>query len=338
MAPALEQATPVDLTAVLYGGTCTRCGSAHHLGCTEQALAAARSLVADLEQHQRLDYASPHANPAFHCDMLFTKGPGRMLGVLVGHKAASGEAVVLKAFSGQIGDTWYIPGWVGPVCTLTSSTQVYQQTRRVTEQVSARISSLQLVRAAAGGGVNPHGRRRTQQQQQQRKQRGLQHPTPNTASNAAMLIWVDSQLQLLKDRRKGISHQLLQQIQASYATQDVLGRPLDLLDVYLSYHTLVNPTVKLTRAGAFIGFPAGTGDCCAPKLLHAAALAGVQPTGLLEFWYGSAPGTATPAKAGRQIPAGGLSPDSSRQHAAVYGMCEKCEAILGTMLCSCLFQ
>lgn len=333
MAPALERADPAKLSSIRYGGTCTRCGANHHLGCTEQALAAARNLLADLEQHQRLDFASPDANPAFHRDMLFTKGPGRMLGVLVGYAAASGEAVVLKAFSGQIGDTWYIPGWVGPVCTLTSSTRVYQQTRKVTEQVSARISSLQLVRAAATGRAQPHSGRPTQQQKQ--KHRGPRTPMDSTASDAAMVCWVDSQLQLLKDRRKGISHHLLQQIQASYATQDVLGRPLDLLAVYLSYHTLVNPAVKLTRAGAFTGFPAGTGDCCAPKLLHAAALAGVTPTGLLEFWYGSAPGTATPAKAGRQIPAGGLSPDSSRQHAAVYSMCEKCEAILGTMLCSC---
>ena len=32
-------------------------------------------------------------------------------------------------------------------------------------------------------------------------------------------------------------------------------------------------------------FPAGTGDCAAIKLLHAAASAGLQPYSMVEFWY-----------------------------------------------------
>lgn len=39
-----------------------------------------------------------------------------------------------------------------------------------------------------------------------------------------------------------------------------------------------------SRSGQFKGFPAGTGDCCAPKLLHAAAVQGLKPLSLLEFW------------------------------------------------------
>jgi hypothetical protein len=51
---------------------------------------------------------------------------------------------------------------------------------------------------------------------------------------------------------------------------------------------------------------------------------------MVEFWYGAPPGTATPAKAGR---AAALAGEASRQHGRVYGACDKCRAILGTMLC-----
>ncbi|KAG1664651.1 hypothetical protein FOA52_011788 [Chlamydomonas sp. UWO 241] len=77
----------------------------------------------------------------------------------------------------------------------------------------------------------------------------------------------------------------------------------------------------------FVGFPAGTGDCCAPKLLHAACSARLVPHSLLEFWYGSPPNTAT-----RQGRAPGSA--STRAHLAAYPACAKCETILGAMLCA----
>jgi tRNA pseudouridine32 synthase/23S rRNA pseudouridine746 synthase len=93
--------------------------------------------------------------------------------------------------------------------------------------------------------------------------------------------------------------------------------------------------VPVTQAGqGFVGMPAGVGDCCAPKLLHAAYQQGLQPVSMCEVWFGSGPGTATKAKQGRPIVGVGLDPSSSRQHCRLYGPCEKCCAILGTMLCS----
>jgi hypothetical protein len=86
-----------------------------------------------------------------------------------------------------------------------------------------------------------------------------------------------------------------------------------------------------------VGMPAGAGDCCAPKLLHAAAQRGLRPLSLCEVWFGSVPGTATPAKQGRQaVVAGPHTPaalGASRQHCRLYGPCDKCVALLGTMLC-----
>ena len=82
-------------------------------------------------------------------------------------------------------------------------------------------------------------------------------------------------------------------------------------------------------------FPTGTGDCCAPKLLHAAAqLARHDPRAawrvqsLLEFWYGSPPNTAT-----RQGRAQGSVSHLTRKHLTAYGSCDKCGSVLGTLLC-----
>jgi hypothetical protein len=62
--------------------------------------------------------------------------------------------------------------------------------------------------------------------------------------------------------------------------------------------------------------PAGTGDCCAPKLLHHAARHGLRPQGLAEIYYGRPNSSAT------------------RQHGQFYAACkEKCRPILGFMLC-----
>jgi hypothetical protein len=125
---------------------------------------------------------------------------------------------------------------------------------------------------------------------------------------------------------------------------------------------------------AFPAFPAGSGDCCAPKLLREAAQRGVRPTGLAEFWYGSPPNTATPQgradarrhPSGRSRSGGGGSGSSrgsegedgsgdeagsggrgkggrrreaaaglTRRHLTLYGPCERCERLVGSLLCGC---
>ncbi|MCI5133246.1 MAG: hypothetical protein D3904_17460, partial [Candidatus Electrothrix sp. EH2] len=64
------------------------------------------------------------------------------------------------------------------------------------------------------------------------------------------------------------------------------------------------------------GIPTGTGDCCAPKLLQYAALHGLKPLGLAEFYLGRENASGT------------------RQHGCFYPSCQiKCYPILGFMLC-----
>lgn len=76
---------------------------------------------------------------------------------------------------------------------------------------------------------------------------------------------------------------------------------------------------ELAMQQAFLGgkaMPTGTGDCCAPKLLGAAARLGLWPLGLSEFYWG------------RENRSG------NRRHGAFSPPCrEKCAPILGFLLC-----
>jgi hypothetical protein len=64
------------------------------------------------------------------------------------------------------------------------------------------------------------------------------------------------------------------------------------------------------------GIPAGTGDCCAPKLLGYAARHSLIPLGVAEFYFGRENRSGT------------------RRHGGVYASCaHKCGRILGHMLC-----
>lgn len=100
--------------------------------------------------------------------------------------------------------------------------------------------------------------------------------------------------------RKTRSQQLMREIHALYRLVNFRGE--------------VVPLVK-----AFCGNgapPSGTGDCCGPKLLHHAAVNGLRPEGMAEFYWGRSNASAT------------------RIHARFYPSCvAKCGQILGFQLC-----
>lgn len=103
-------AAPISGQHPSYGGACTVCGASHFLNCSEASLSALQHVLAMISEHQRLDYeSSGPADPRFAIDYLFTKGPGRMLGVLLAVDQ-QGQQHTLKAFSGQITKCWHIPG------------------------------------------------------------------------------------------------------------------------------------------------------------------------------------------------------------------------------------
>jgi tRNA pseudouridine32 synthase/23S rRNA pseudouridine746 synthase len=95
--------------------------------------------------------------------------------------------------------------------------------------------------------------------------------------------WAQSQHAQLLGERKALSHALMARVQGSYVTRDVFGRELRLLHVY---NQRLPPDNVFAAPSSPITFPAGTGDCCLPKLLHAAAQKGLTPVSAVEFWYG----------------------------------------------------
>ena len=75
-------------------------------------------------------------------------------------------------------------------------------------------------------------------------------------------------------------------------------------------------TRLLTEVFQGASMPTGTGECCAPKLLHHAAAHGLTPLGLAEFYVGRE------------------NRSSTRRHGQLFAPCaEKCRPILGFMLC-----
>ena len=103
----------------------------------------------------------------------------------------------------------------------------------------------------------------------------------------------------LASERKKLSQKLMDEIFDLYKLNNFCGERKSLKEAFAEDR----------------GIPTGTGECCAPKLLNAAALKGLKPLGLVEFYYG------------RENRSG------SRQHGEFYDPCkEKCGPILGFLL------
>lgn len=100
--------------------------------------------------------------------------------------------------------------------------------------------------------------------------------------------------------RRALSRQLMREIHDLYRLKNFRGEELPL-------------TAAVCSDGAP---PAGTGDCCGPKLLHHAAEYGLRPEALAEFYWGRSTGLA------------------SKRHGGFYTACmAKCQKIMGFQLC-----
>ncbi len=104
----------------------------------------------------------------------------------------------------------------------------------------------------------------------------------------------------LQAARTQLSRQLMQQIHGLYTLNNFNGQSATLDKVL----------------GTTANKPTGIGDCCGPKLLNRAALLGLVPVSLAEFYFGRE----------------NLS--NSRKHRHFYPPCaDKCTPLLGYLLC-----
>ena len=106
----------------------------------------------------------------------------------------------------------------------------------------------------------------------------------------------DGRMRTLKQQRKELSRELQTQMHAAYTLVNFLGKSRSIQ--------------QLMPANSI---PTGTGDCCAPKLLHCAALHNLKPLAMAEFWWGP--------------------PSGDKVQGEFYGACaDRCQPLMGFLL------
>lgn len=258
---------------------------------------------------------------------------GKMYGVLIVRR---GEGLFfLAAYSGQLNGSYDHPWFVPPVVDYLSPDSYFQQEQRAIMEMGNRMNELRdgeerrewqrqvmLLRGEREAAVNEakhiysEGKVRRKQlrptataemkatlihESQQQKadiQRAKQLHKEEIADLEERLATHNATIHALYEERK----------ERSEALQQWLFRQFNFLDAHGERQNLTS-----LFQGRFI--PSGAGECCAPKLLQAAYLLGLQPLAMAEFWWGSS------------------SPTHYRAPGAFFPACRsKCHPILGHML------
>ncbi|MBI4783975.1 MAG: RluA family pseudouridine synthase [Oscillatoriophycideae cyanobacterium NC_groundwater_1537_Pr4_S-0.65um_50_18] len=310
-----------------YEGDCPRSGDRLRLPRTALAEAIAHKLIQNLAQ-DGFQHASQQAQ---------ILPEGKMYGVLL-VALPSGEQRVLKAFSGLLkGQS--LEGWVPPLpgreqvaleeaIALSNLAAIKQemialqnlperqQYEALSQEFAARLVDLNLHQ-------QPQKQARHEQRQQiyatltgaaqrealeqldaQSRWQGIERRRLKQAREVALrslrtqVEEADNQIRLLKQRRKALSRQLQEQLYAAYRL-----------------HNFAGDSVSLQQLMAIALLPTGTGDCCAPKLLHYAATQGFRPLAMAEIWWGQS------------------SANGDKISGEFYGACaERCQPLMGFLL------
>jgi tRNA pseudouridine32 synthase/23S rRNA pseudouridine746 synthase len=309
----------------LYSGECPETGAQVSLPRTPMAEAIAHALMHQLEQTPSLT------------------SEGKMFGVLI-VRAPDGTVGVLKAFSGILNGQNVVPGWVPPIPGREEVIVEEDRTVRRLDEIQDQLIRLvalperqehenhQQQYAQQWDAMSDRHRQRKRDRQRKRQQLqsqlekqllssteyehainklddesrldGIEKRTFKRERDAKLaplrhtINMGDRQIRELKQERKRLSRSLQAQMHEVYRLTNFRG----------SSSTLAS----LGLGGAL---PTGTGDCCAPKLLHYAATHHLYPVAMAEFWWGEPP------------------PSGDKVHRQFYGACpERCQPIMGFLL------
>ncbi|MEC4818794.1 MAG: pseudouridine synthase [Scytonema sp. PMC 1069.18] len=263
---------------------------------------------------------------------------GKMYGVLL-VELPSGEQRILKAFSGLLFSRSTVEGWVPPIPGRDQVAFFESRTLADLEVIKQELITLQqLPEREYYKTLSQEFERRLQEmsdrhqeckQQRQKKRQELCTTLTDEALTVALeklneesrregmerrklkrqrdevlqplkqvIEAADIRMRELKQKRKELSRQLQAQMHAAYTLTNFLGTSLSLQN--------------LMPRGSI---PTGTGDCCAPKLLHYAATHGLKPLAMAEFWWGAS------------------SSDGDKVQGEFYGACaERCQPLMGFLL------
>ena len=268
---------------------------------------------------------------------------GKMFGVLL-VESSDGQQWVLKAFSGLLNGQPVVPGWVPPIPGREQIVMEETQTLAQLDVIKLRLIEHQQIperreyerlvqqfeqqwRALS----DRHRQRkhlRRQQRQHLHTQVINQERTEENLSSAIAVLDdesrldgierrnfkrrrdtvltplrqtlddCDRQMRQLKDQRRHLSQTLQAQMHAVYRLTNFRGVSSDL------------PSLMPDGTP-----PTGTGDCCAPKLLHYAATHRLKPLAMAEFWWGAS------------------SQRGDKLQGNFYGACaERCQPLMGFLL------
>jgi tRNA pseudouridine32 synthase / 23S rRNA pseudouridine746 synthase len=305
----------------LYRGRCPQTGGWQELPRTSLAEAVAKALMQQMASTG------------------FTTGEGKMFGVLLVQDGL-GQMGILKAFSGLLAGQAEVPGWVPPLLgrdrTTLEELRTLERLRSIQRElaqlkqmpVEKQIVDLQQAYAADMAQLYEAQQQRKQVRQQQRAHIQSGGAAPEATQEALRILdeasrqdkaerkqrhqqWqarlaplqhslqaTESRRQRLRQQRRHLSQHLQHLMHESTTLSSFAGEGRSLLDIFPGGRP-----------------PTGTGECCAPKLLHYAATHKLKPLALAEFWWGPSPG------------AGG------KQAGEFYGACEeRCQPILGYLL------
>jgi tRNA pseudouridine32 synthase / 23S rRNA pseudouridine746 synthase len=260
---------------------------------------------------------------------------GKMYGVLLAIDQ-HGQQQVLKAFSGLLDGRTDLPGWVPPipgrqqvaaaeVRTLEQLTVIKQDIGQLQQlparkEYATRLAEYTAHRQELQAELKLQKQARQLQRQEltaslasdelavalanlttASQQDGLRQRRFKKQWDAVLKPWqvsidqADRQMQDLKRQRQALSQQLQTQMHQAAALTNFAGESVAL--------------AQLRPAG----LPTGSGECCAPKLLHYAATHHLQPIAMAEFWWGPAVGDKQPGQ--------------------FYGACaDRCQPLMGFML------
>jgi tRNA pseudouridine32 synthase / 23S rRNA pseudouridine746 synthase len=309
-----------------YTGYCPNSGELLKLPRTQGVEEIARNLMVELAQDRRFDRE------------------GKMYGVLL-VETTTGELYSLKAFSGLLNGEAVVSGWVPPLpgrdrvaiseaATLEELAAMKQELidlDRTIEREQYQILAAQFADQLEKLAIEHRQHKAWRQQQRilaesnlggvalttaldqlaaQSRQDGCERRQLKQQRDQVLqplqeiLDQNDDRIRTLKQQRKIRSRQLQAQMHDAYRLMNFLG------------------TSSSLRALMPAGMPTGTGDCCAPKLLHYAASHQLNPIAMAEFWWGVV-----------SAPLNHQGNKEKKVQGEFYGACaERCQPLMGFML------
>ena len=234
---------------------------------------------------------------------------GKMYGILL-VEMPWGEQRILKAFSGLLNGCSVVDGWVPPIPgrdrvaldearTLTQLEAMKQELIALNQlpqrqEYAALLSEFELQLQVLNGRHRNCKQQRDEQRQlssqtlagdtllialeklnQESRLEGIECRQLKRQRDAILqplkkiVEAANDRMRVLKQGRKELSRKLQAEMHAAYSLVNFLGKSRSLQELM--------PTNSI---------PTGTGDCCAPKLLHCAAVHNLKPLAMAEFWWG----------------------------------------------------